>query len=354
MRLIFLLLLCIFLNNLKAQGDFVSISASNCGKYLKIGDMNFNVLSNLKETSTSYDIDYYFPFLLLNRFALIGLGVMHQQDDKNMLLGKVGLNFDLNTQWKLSFGTNYNYVFTNKSSVFNLYIDKRVKLTRLFKRYYLFAKLMAGLNYFSFNKATVFNFGMGLTYANIITCRKPVLYIYSPDSVDLDVKMQFVGKLKYSFPQYNDVWRLKVLANSEIVDKASGKRYPYLFWEGDYLKPSKESIKTGFIVKKSDLAEFLYTKLNEIGLNYREINDFITYWVPNLEHSKYLIHFFQNDSCNSICSYLFSRQPSSFIRVLVWFVELQPSEHPVIEPQTLIKNKRNDFTIVEWGGSVIK
>ena len=45
--------------------------------------------------------------------------------------------------------------------------------------------------------------------------------------------------------------------------------------------------KEGFIVKGEDTAKFLEEKLEILGLNEREAEEFIIYWLPKLEANKY-------------------------------------------------------------------
>jgi len=337
---------------LKGQNEIIKIKFPE-SDFLKVGSLNFNALSN-KEISRSYDLDIIVPLRYLRPITFVGLGVISPMNKKTMLFGKLGLNFNLNKKQKLGLGINYNYIFSDKSSVFNLQLIKNLYLFSFDKKYLAFLNFKAGISYFSFNNSFLFEIGSGITFGERIYYKKPILYFYSKDTLDLDVNMHFNGQLKFSFPQYHDKWEIKVFPNSDIIDKTNGNRYQYLFWEGEYKKPQKDRIKTGFIVNKNEMTDFLIKKLSEIGLNYREINDFITYWVPGLEHEKYLIHFVQNEECNQICSYYFNKQPESFIRLIVWFVELDSYEKDKIEEQKLIRNYRKDFTVVEWGGAIIK
>jgi hypothetical protein len=43
----------------------------------------------------------------------------------------------------------------------------------------------------------------------------------------------------------------------------------------------------GFCVKGEDTEAFLRDKLTEVGLSEREMNEFIVYWLPLMEHNKY-------------------------------------------------------------------
>ncbi len=59
-----------------------------------------------------------------------------------------------------------------------------------------------------------------------------------------------------------------------------------------------------------------------------------------------------DDACKQIATYRFSKNPETFIRVIVLFMDVPVSGETIVE-QELHFHKRNGFTIVEWGGAEI-
>jgi hypothetical protein len=93
---------------------------------------------------------------------------------------------------------------------------------------------------------------------------------------------------------------------------------------------------------------FFEEKLAYIGMNSREITDFITFWVPILQEEHYVVKFYQQEACNQLATYNLSRTPDSFLRLYVTF---EPTdEMHVLKEQTLQPIERKGFTLVEWGG----
>lgn len=271
---------------------------------------------------------------------------MHWYGKANVLyywLSKFKIGFELSVDYAPKDG-NYNLEFLLRKDI------KFAKHFRLFgyRTYAPRLKLFAGLSYSSYFKTPTINIGAGVSLDKVTSWRKPVVYFYSKDTLKLEVELDFKGDFTFTWPKYNGKWDITVLPNSELIDNGDNKKYSYLFWEGTYLKPDKEKIKTGFIVKHKELASFLSQKLVELGLNDREINDFITYWVPVLHKDKYLIHFLINENCNSIARYKFSKKPESLIRVLALFIE---TDIRSIKEQDFPINKRGGFTVIEWGGA---
>ncbi len=125
-----------------------------------------------------------------------------------------------------------------------------------------------------------------------------------------------------------------------------------LYWEGkncDYGMTNE-----GFIVEGSNTAEFLEEKLAILGLNARESEEFIIYWLPKMQDNKYnYIRFASMDEINNYMPLDVNPQPDTVIRVLMLY---KPLENPIdINEQKLDSAPTRDgFTLVEWGGSQVK
>ncbi len=106
-------------------------------------------------------------------------------------------------------------------------------------------------------------------------------------------------------------------------------------------------------MKKEESQTFLWEKLALIGFNEKEINDFVVYWLPQLEkHTQCFIHFRINDDIDHSSVLIVSPEPDSRIRL---FMEFRPVDAGFrIAPQPLKTYPRKGFTLVEWGGSPIE
>ena len=103
-------------------------------------------------------------------------------------------------------------------------------------------------------------------------------------------------------------------------------------------------------MKKDDNIKFLEEKLSILGLNEREANEFIIYWLPQLEENKYnFISFKSIEEINNYMPLEISPTPDTIIRVLMEFKGL---DEPIdVKEQKLETPKREGFVVVEWGGS---
>ena len=97
-------------------------------------------------------------------------------------------------------------------------------------------------------------------------------------------------------------------------------------------------------------AKFLEEALEKLGLNRREANEFIVYWLPRMEQNPYNIIAFQTDVYTEAARLEVNPKPDTLIRV---FMAWQKSDDYVeLEEQELWAPERKGFTVVEWGGTV--
>ena len=181
---------------------------------------------------------------------------------------------------------------------------------------------------------------------------KPILYFYPESELECSVKVTLPeGKLTCTYPEHGaDGWQNFIARPDGTLVFPDGKEYYCLYWEAES-KITLDFTK-GFCVKGSDTAAFLETVLAEMGLNAREANEFIIYWLPILQENPYNLISFQGDEYTSAAQLEITPTPDSILRV---YMAAKPMDSYVeIEPQTFDGFERKGFTIVEWGGSVIE
>ncbi|MDO5716206.1 MAG: hypothetical protein Q4Q17_00245 [Tissierellia bacterium] len=175
--------------------------------------------------------------------------------------------------------------------------------------------------------------------------KKPVIYLYTEEPMDVEVKLDYVGELFCSYPEYQDGWKVVAHPDGRLVTE-DGKEYSYLFWEG--FSNRTYSMDKGFVVKGEDTAEFLEETLTAMGLNLRERNECIVFWLPQMEQNPYNLISFVDDEYKEDAKLEITPTPDSILRV---FMVYRPLEKPVeVEEQTIQPFERKGFTVVEWGG----
>ncbi|MBR3172883.1 hypothetical protein IKF21_03205 [Candidatus Saccharibacteria bacterium] len=179
---------------------------------------------------------------------------------------------------------------------------------------------------------------------------KPIIYLYPENETEMTVRLGIPENLTASYPKYVDGWDVIAYPDGTLVDKSNGNKLYSLYWEG--VKDSDDLDKTiGFMVKGADSAKFLEEKLEILGLNYKEKEEFIVYWLPKLESHDYnYIYFATEEEIETEMPLEFSVEPDTLIRIRMIFEGL--NEYKEVEEQTLIPApERNGFTVVEWGGT---
>lgn len=179
---------------------------------------------------------------------------------------------------------------------------------------------------------------------------KPVIYLYPTSAMDVNVKVDFEdGRFTCTYPAYNDGWNVTAQPDGRLTNKADGREYSYLYWEGE--GNADYDMSQGFVVKGDDTAGFLQEKLAYMGLTPREYNEFIVYWLPHMQENPYNLITFQGSAYTDNAKLTVSPQPDSMLRV---FMVYQPLKAPVSIPaQTLEPFERTGFAVVEWGGGCL-
>lgn len=176
---------------------------------------------------------------------------------------------------------------------------------------------------------------------------KPVIYLYPEEETAVTVALDYGGTLTCTYPAAQDgVWTVTASPDGTLRDE-EGQEYSYLFWEGTCA--ASYDFSEGFCVSGADTAAFLEEALSSLGLNRREANEFIVYWLPQMEQNPYNLISFQAEAYTDHARLEISPRPDSVLRVfMAWKALDEPVELPA---QTLPAFVRTGFTVVEWGGA---
>ncbi len=177
---------------------------------------------------------------------------------------------------------------------------------------------------------------------------KPIIYLYPEKETEVSVTLGFPEKLTTVYPKYNNGWHVLAEPDGKLTDLSTGRGLYALYWEGK--DGTYRQTDEGFVVKGADTATFLEEKLQTLGLNYKESEEFIVYWLPKLEKNNYnYIRFATNEEIESNMPLSVTPKPDTTIRIMmVWRALEKPIE---IKEQVLKTPTRTGFTVVEWGGS---
>ena len=188
-----------------------------------------------------------------------------------------------------------------------------------------------------------------------VVAKKPIIYLYSKIPQAVNVRLEKPENLIYSYPAYNpDVgWNVFIRGDGLLTDQDTGRSLYSLYWEG--WNNDREITDTGFVVSGSNTAAFLEEKLAMLGLIDREAEEFIIYWLPQMQENEYnYIRFDTEEEINDVMPLAMNPTPDAVIRVWMSFTAL---DAPIdVKEQELVPVDRNayaelNFYAVEWGGS---
>lgn len=185
-----------------------------------------------------------------------------------------------------------------------------------------------------------------------MTTDKPIIYLYPTEETEVKVKLMNKDNIIVSYPKYLDGWNVIAKPDGTLTELTTNRELYSLYYESENVNPFKIE-NDGFVVKGEDTIKFLEEKLAILGLNEREAEEFIVYWLPILESNEYnYIRFATEEEINANMPLEISPKPDTTIRVLMSYKGL--NEPIKVEEQKIETLERQGFVAVEWGGTEIK
>ena len=176
---------------------------------------------------------------------------------------------------------------------------------------------------------------------------KPIIYLYPTTETKVNVKLWTPENLLHTYPKYNTEkwWNVIAQPNGDLEDTDTWRKLYALYWEW------KSDIETNFdewfVVEWKDTIPFLEEKLSILWLNEREAEEFIVYWLPQMENNKYnVIRFETIEEQNKNMPLNITPTPDTVIRVMMDWKAID--ELIEIPEQELTTPERVGFTVVEW------
>ncbi len=187
---------------------------------------------------------------------------------------------------------------------------------------------------------------------------KPIVYLYPEKTEQVNVLLGNPEQLTHTYPKYDERagWNVTAEPNGNLLH--GDKNLYALYWEGKS-RFDKKIQDDGFVVKGENTIEFLEEKLRILGLNEREAEEFIVYWLPQMEDNKYnYIRFETREEIDYNMPLDITPKPDTLIRIVMDWCEIDSEAEAnelrdSIKEQELITPERTGFVAVEWGGSKI-
>ena len=199
----------------------------------------------------------------------------------------------------------------------------------------------------------------------IYTTDKPILYLYPEAETEVSVRLGRPEILTVTYPKYQGAWRVLARPDGSLVDLGSGRDLYALYWENQRAAEQYQP-QAGFVVRGEDAATFLEEKLAILGLNAREAEEFIVYWLPKLEKNAYNFVYFATaeEIEREMPIEVEGAEVNTEIRVRMVYqgfeseAELLDGFRGILDENGQIPEEkltpaptREGFVLVEWGGT---
>lgn len=183
-----------------------------------------------------------------------------------------------------------------------------------------------------------------------VFARKPVIYLYPIKKTKISVSVELSGAdMITEYPRTtNGIWKVEASPKGNLVDIYDKKKYSYLFWEAAKHTSFTLNPENTDCIANVDVQTYLEKSLKTLGLNAREMNDFMVYWLPILEQNPYSLIEWKTTEYTDMAKLHISPKPETLIRI---FMVFKWSEQIVATKNVeLQKTRRKGYSVVEWGG----
>ncbi len=182
---------------------------------------------------------------------------------------------------------------------------------------------------------------------------KPVIYLYPIKKTLVNVSLTVPGTIPVSIPHYpSDGWEnIEAYPDGHFIYQ--GNSYNELFYESSISKTTLPD--SGIVTSISSMTTTLTTLATKLGLNERETNELVAYWMPRLNalNSPYfVVSIFSPEAKQIIDKITINPKPDTMIEFIMYF---KPLANPVVIKQLQLPPTppvRQGFTAVEWGGII--
>lgn len=186
-----------------------------------------------------------------------------------------------------------------------------------------------------------------IEHSQEVVVKKPIVYFYPEEEMDLTVKFPNEDRLLTTYPKYNDGWNIHLNKDGTFTTGDSDREYYAIYF--DAISNYECKFDEGFYVTKDNAISFIEEKMDYIGFNNHEANEFMMYWLPILENNeRSLVYFEQTEERNGESPLEFSINPDILIRTIIHIKKVD--EEVNIPEQQLTHYERNGFVVTEWGG----
>lgn len=186
---------------------------------------------------------------------------------------------------------------------------------------------------------------------------KPIIYLYNYDG-EVNVQLDKPNKLTVTYPDYReDGWTVYANTDGKLIEAETGKELYSLYYEAEASGvPDLFRSGDGVLISKRDTVEYLEKTLADLGLKYKEREEFIVYWLPRLNENEYNHIYFATSDEIKDCIEDITVTPGADQVLRVYMFYEKANADTKVNGQSINKIERDEDirTLVEWGGTEVK
>ena len=183
-----------------------------------------------------------------------------------------------------------------------------------------------------------------------VNCLKPNIYLYY-DNTGTTIQVQFAQPelLTTSIPDYDTGWSVTNLGNGKLAGE-EGSTYDYLFYESVTSKALFQR-EAGYRISAAEREEAFRDILTAMSFTPAEIEDFVEFWCRRLDDGVDYIMYPQDTATVDLAMPVtVTPEPDHMERI--WFVFEQDEGQQAATPETIVLERDDSRTVIEWGGMV--
>ena len=205
---------------------------------------------------------------------------------------------------------------------------------------------------------------------------KPVILFYPKELISVEVILDLdetIWKMPLLYPEpinnnlyiQNKIkWKIDVDSNGIIT--YNNQKYAYLFWEALVCPDNfKIDLLNATCIESINAPYILDKMLISYGLNIKERQDLITFWLHDIIQKEYVVFqiigslqqnnlyetiYFGDSFYNSVTTLQINPPPDSLLRILLLFSGSDSYIKCNYVHHQNVKRNDNDYWVVEWGG----
>lgn len=180
-------------------------------------------------------------------------------------------------------------------------------------------------------------------------CELCPLYLYTAEPTQVSIKVNNARVVSSSVPYEQEGFTVVAHPNGQLI-RRDGQQVSRIDY--DYVTANVSPPTRGYVVSDNDLSSMLWWYATNLGLNNRETEDFVAFWLEKLPKSQYYFMGHYNQAAvKQQLDLTISPTPDTLLQVIMYF---KPLSNPILveAPSFAPIMPRIGFVAVDFSGRI--